>query len=284
MLNSANRKIWRGLVDYANATDFESNPEALNYLARTLYECMPWMARTAFEEDVPEMIALRTNRDLLCRKVGEEQVWYSFRREEQVADQFRQQAIDYQPPVRQLLTYLCDGKQIEEYRSQAFAFLREHTMHIEFAHGDPAFAPEKEQDRYFTLGGALKDDFPERTLSYKDLADVICDFVQKEHELRRQVPIRICNRPGCGNLVIQFKKREYCRTPACDRERQKRDDDVKKIKNRDSVFLCRLRALPLAMRRKKVRESAERLREIECYWRDKNQSLANCALELLSRG
>src|ERR1019366_3666791 len=117
-----------------------------------------------------------------------------------------------------------------------------------------------------------------------DLADVICDFVQREHESGRDVPIRICKRPGCGKLVTQFKKREYCRTASCDRERQKRDDDRKQKKNRDNVFLCRLRKMPLAMRRKKVRERADRLREIESYWRDKNQSLARHALELLNKG
>jgi hypothetical protein len=280
MLNSANRKIWRGLVDYANAGDLESDSKAFNCLAQTLSECMPWMARTAFEEDVPAMIVLRTNpKDSLGRVA----LWPWSKSAEQLATQFRQQAIEYQPQVRQLLTWLSDRSKNEKDRPGAYAFLREHTIHVEFAHGDPAFAPDEEQDRYFTTGGELKDDFPERTLSYKDLADVICDFIQKEHELRREVPIRICERPGCGNLVIQFKKRKYCRTPVCDRERRKRDDDVKQRKNRDNVFLCRLRTMPLAMRRKKVRESAERLLEIEAYWRDKNQSLANHALDLLKK-
>ena len=164
---------------------------------------------------------------------------------------------------------------------RAFAFLSEHMNHIEFQHGDPAFAPEEEESRYFTPGGELKDDFPYRTLFYKDVADVICDFVHKQHEAGRGVPIRTCKRPGCGKLVAQFKKREYCRTTLCDWERQKRDDDVKLKKNRDNVFLSRVYKLPAAMRRKKLRESADRLREIESYWRDRNQSLSKHALKLL---
>jgi hypothetical protein len=182
MLNSGNKKIWRGLVDYANATDLECKHEALNNLAQTLFECMPWMARTAFDEDVPAMIALQTNREDLFGQVDGKQVWLCFKSKEQLANQFRQQAIEYQPEVRQLLTWLSDRKQNAQERPHAFAFLREHTKHIEFQRGDPAFAPEEEQDRYFTMGGDLKDDFPHRTLSYKDVADVICDFVQKEHE------------------------------------------------------------------------------------------------------
>jgi hypothetical protein len=282
MQEGSKSRIWRGLVYYANA-DLKSEPEALNNLAQTLFECMPWMARTAFDEDVPAMITLRRNREVLFRQVDGRRVWLSFKSEEELSNEFLRQAIEYQPQVRQLLTWLSDRNKNEEDRPHAFAFLREHTMHIEFAHGDPAFAPEEEESRYFTPGGNLKDDFPYRTFSYKDLADVICDFIQKEHEPGSDVPIRICKRPGCGNLVIQFKKRKYCRTPVCDRERRKRDDDVKQRKNRDNVFLCRLRTMPLAMRRKKVRESAERLHEIEAYWRDKNQSLANHALDLLKK-
>jgi hypothetical protein len=277
-------KIWRGLTDYANGADLESNPEVLNNLAQTLSECMHWMARTAFDQDVPAMIALRTNREALFRQLGGEKIWQCFKSEEQLANQFRQQSIEYQPLVRQLLTWLSDPSHYAQDRPHAFAFLREHSKHIEFAHGDPAFVPEEEEFLYFTPGGDLKADFPHRTFSYKDLADVICDFVQKEHELGRVVPIRSCKRQGCGNLVTQFKKREYCRTGWCDRERQKRDDDSKQKKNRDNVFLCRLRKLQLAMRRKKVREGADRLREIEGYWRDKNQSLAKHALKLLNEG
>jgi hypothetical protein len=282
MIDAGNKKIWRGLVDYANAPNLESNPELSNNFAQTLSECIPWMARTAFDEDVPAMIASRTNREVLFGQVGGKQVWLCFKSEEQLANQFRQQAIEYQPRVRQLLTWLSDRKQNAQDRSHAFAFLREHMKHIEFQRGDPAFAPEEEQDRYFTTGGDLKDDFPHRTLFYKDLADVVCDFVQKEHELGRDVPIRICKRPGCGKLVAQFKKREYCRTALCDRERQRRDDDLKQKKNRDNVFVCRLRKMTPAVRRKKVRGSADRLRQIESYWRDKNQSLAKHASNLLN--
>jgi hypothetical protein len=283
-MDPSNKKIWRGLVDYANAPDLESDHELSNNLAQTLFEFMPWMTRTAFEEDVPAMIAALTNREVLFGHVAGKRVWLHFKSEEQLANQFRQQAIEYQPQVRQLLTWLSDREQNDQDKPHAFAFLREHMKHIEFQRGDPAFAPQEEEFRYFTMGGDLKDDFPYRTLFYKDVADVICDFIQKEHEPGKDVPIRICRRPGCGNLVTRFKKREYCRTVSCDRQRQKRDDDVKLMKNRDNVFLCRLRRMPSAMRRKRARESADRLRQIEGYWRDKNQSLARHALELLNKG
>ncbi len=44
MLDERTKRIWRGLVDYANA-DLESNIAALKNLAGTLFESIPWMAR-----------------------------------------------------------------------------------------------------------------------------------------------------------------------------------------------------------------------------------------------
>ena len=286
MKDSGKNKIWRGLVDYANASDLESDAEALRSFAATLFDCMPWMARTAFGlNDVPEMIAQQVKPDALQNLINgkERAAWVHFKSEQQLENQFRQQAVKYQPQVRQLLTWLSDRKRNEQDTPGVFGFLREHMKHIEFVHGDPAYAPDEEQLRYFTEKGDLKDDFPCRTLFYKDLADVICDFIQKEHEPGKDVPIRICKRPGCGNLVTRFKKREYCRTTLCDHERQKRDDDLKQKKNSDNVFLCRLRKMPLATRRMRIRESSARLRQIESYWRDSNQSLARRALELLNK-
>lgn len=283
MTASNNQQIWRGLIDYANEPDLESKGEALEGFAKTLSDSMPWMARTVIlsSNDVPEMIAVLADPETLFAQNDGKRIWLCLTSQEQLVNKFRQQAIEYQPQVRRLLTWLSDRKKNEENRSRAFAFLLDHTRHIEFQRGDPGLAPEEEQDRYFTPKGDLKDDFPHRTLLYKDLADVICDFVQREHEARRSVPIHVCNRPGCGNLVVQFKKRRYCRTPSCDRERQKRDNDLKQQKNRDGVFVCRLRKMQSALRRKRARESAERLRQIQTDWRDKNESLARHASKLL---
>jgi len=134
--------------------------------------------------------------------------------------------------------------------------------------------------KYGAPDGKLRA-FPYRTLVYKDLADVVCEFVLREHEARRLVPVGICKRPGCGNPVARFKKRQYCRTEACDREGQKRDSDLAREKNRDNVFLCRLRKKPRPARLKEAREKVERLREIESYWRGRNDTLAKHALKLL---
>lgn len=324
MLDKRTKRIWRGLVDYANA-DLESNSVALKSLARTLFESMPWMARNPLGfadyakaaslksardqmkelatdlieipdllcrsiveppclSDVPEMIAVQINPHAFQKIIeAKQQAGVSLgKTQKQVADQFRQQAIAYRGQLRCLLTWLSDPKRNAGDRELAFEFLSEHTKHVAYERGDPAFGPEEEQSRYFTAAGTLKDDFPHRTLFYEDIADPICDFIQKEHELGREAPMRVCKRPGCGNLVVRFKKKEYCGTLPCDKERQRRDDDLARKKNTDNVFLHRVRQLPAAARRKKVRESTERLREIESYWREKNRSLAKHASKLLS--
>ena len=278
-----------GLADYAEAASLESERRnEVRDLAEGVFaipseiECR---VRDPFSfTDVPEMIAVQITRDALQKinKAKQQGTSSRCKTEKELADQFRQQAVQYQLQLRQLLTWLSNPQRNAKDRPLAFEFLSEHMRHIVFERGDPAFGPEEEQSRYFTPVGNLKDDFPHRTLFYKDIADPICDFIQREHELGRDAPTRICKRPGCGNLVARFKKKEYCRTSLCDRERQKRDDDLKQKKNRDNVFLCRLRKMPLAMRRKKVRENVERLRQIESDWRDRNESLTKHALELLN--
>jgi len=302
MLDARTKQIWRGLVDYADASDLESNTKALKNLAHVISDCMPWMARTEYTDDVPSMLAVQTNPDALRGLVEgkKEPVWMCFKSEQELMNQFRKQAVEYQPQMRRLLTWLSSPKQNAEERPIAFSFLYEHTWHIKFQRGDPAFAPEPEEEklrywmpvRHWTLDGKpkdetfeLKDDFPHRTMAYKDIADPICDFIQRQHELERDVPIQICKRPGCGNLVVRFKKKEYCRTALCDRERQKRDDDVKQKKNRDRVFFHRLNRLSRPMRRKKAQEKVGDLREIEAYWRDSNhanETLARKASKLLA--
>jgi hypothetical protein len=282
-----------GLPDYAKAASLESDRNAMKDFAADLAGsiCIPTHievnARGPFGfTDVPEMIASQINPDAL-QKINQAKKQATRSRcktEKELADQFRQQAVKYQLQLRRLLTWLSDPKRNAKDRTLAFEFLSEHTRHIVFERGDPAFGPEEEQSRYFTEEGNLRDDFPHRTRFYKDIADPICDFIQGEHELGRDAPIQICKRPGCGNLVVCFKKKEYCRTSLCDKERQKRDDNLKQKKNRDNVFLYRLRRLPFATRRKRVRASIDRLREIESYWRHKNQSLAKHALELLNNG
>jgi hypothetical protein len=224
------------LADYAKAASLESDRIAMKNFATDLAgdlvmaEKLESSVRAPFRfTDVPEMIAVQINPNAL-QKINEakQQATSSCcKTEKELADQFRQQADKYQQQLRRLLTWLSNPKRNAKDRPLAFEFLSEHTRHIVFERGDPAFGPEEEQSRYFTEEGNLRDDFPHRTRFYKDIADPICDFIQGEHELGRDAPIRICKRPGCGNVVVRFKKKEYCRTALCDRERQKRDDDLK---------------------------------------------------------
>ena len=68
MQHVGKNKIWLGLVDYANAPDLENNTEALKSFAATLFDSMPWAARTSFEDDVPAMIAQLANPEALITR------------------------------------------------------------------------------------------------------------------------------------------------------------------------------------------------------------------------
>jgi hypothetical protein len=257
-IDQRTKRIWKGLADYTNTDDLASRPNALRSLAATLFECIPWMALSE-GYDVPEMVLSLTNKgkDFWTSKLTLE-------------TQFREQATEYQPRVKQLLTWLSDQTHYREDRAAPWRFLCDHTAHIEFYPSgmDPDRVPPEEAHRYLTHTGRPKVDFPYRALAYKDIADPICDFIHKQYELGREVPIRVCKRSGCGNLVAQFKKRQYCRTETCDRERQKREHDVDSRKNRDRVFIFRLLRLTPAMRKKKVQENVDRLREMASYWKE----------------
>lgn len=222
--------------------------------------------------------------DLLRGTISGAPAWYGCESQDTLMIRFRDQAIEYQPQVRQLLTWLSNQRRHRGIRSGAWHFLVDHTFHLGFRRGDPAYPPPEDEHLYRTGTGEAKVDFPYRTLSYKDIADPICDFIHSQYLLGRTAPICICKRPGCANLVAQFKKRKYCRTPECDRERQRRETDIDNRKNRDRVFISRLKRLALAMRKKKAQENVVRLREMAGFWGQperSNPSIAKHALDLL---
>jgi hypothetical protein len=284
-VRSLNEQIWRGLVNYANEPLIEPGNEALKGLAEACWNSMGWMVRTAFDFDqneVQQMIAQQIQPALGAFSMGRPP-WVFLKSGKDLEDEFHRQAVQYQPDVRQMLRWLADPKRNAHDRDKGFAFLREHSDHIEFQRGDPAFAPEDQQSRYFDAHGELRTDadFPYRSFRFKDIADVICDFVQREHEAGKSLPVGICKRPGCGNPIVKAKKREFCRSAFCDKERQKRDDGDDQRKNRDRVFLHRIRQMPPGTRREKIHKDSSRLREIESYWRDKNERLAKSSRNLI---
>ena len=85
MTGVSNKQIWRGLVDYANECDLESNA-ALKQFANTLSDSMHWMARTSSDiHEVAEMIATLANPESLFGEVDGKRRWMCFRNEEELA-------------------------------------------------------------------------------------------------------------------------------------------------------------------------------------------------------
>src|SRR5580704_18047435 len=101
-MDERTKQIWKGLVNYANATTVD-----FNEFRRTVGHCMGWVVAT-------QPIGL-----------------LSFTTEESL----REQAIRYRPSVRVLLLWLCgdpnaDEIDLLEYEDGAWDFLDRHTEHI----------------------------------------------------------------------------------------------------------------------------------------------------------
>lgn len=261
------KRIWRGLVVYANA-NLQSDSGTLAVLADTILECMPWSTKTATFEYVAELA-----RSYKTEPTG------------RTADWFREKAIGYQPEIRRLLSWLCDPKQGKDCRPAAFDFLTTHMEHIGFTRADPAFDPTRpESTRYWKSDGEPKDDFPHRTLRYEDLADPICDFILNEHERYHDeeyerarkskftgiAPIRFCDRPACDNLFMpeRLGRKKYC-SDVC---RASRDQEERPDFKRCYQCLYRLEGLKksgkMAVLRKRLKKptTEKNLHELETRW------------------
>lgn len=222
-----NRQIWKGLVAYANA-NLETEVESFASFADTLLDCMPWLARNATFGLIP----------ILARD-------YKTNPTRQIEGLFRAGAVQFQPEIRRLLSWLCNPELNKQDRPFAFDFLQEHMEHARFTSEEPVFDEgHPENPRYWTPRGELRDDFPHRSLNYEDIADPVCDFILNEHEryhdelyqMARKgkslglVPIVLCA-SGCGRFIMPERtgRKTYCSTECYSKKyRADKPSDFKK--------------------------------------------------------
>jgi hypothetical protein len=279
------RRIWGGLVRYANGTTTPAEIRA------TVVDCAGWIAATMpFDVIDPTL----------------------------VEEDLSKQAEAYRPGVENLLRFLCSEPKSGErdsLKTQAVGFLREHGEHIKgriFREAHYAeehlrnlnYSPEelekfkKQVKRIFdqaqyetnyrgqpTVVG--EDSLPLGLLlpsrGYRDFADPICDFLASEYEryLNREVsrkdkkapplvPIFVC--PSCNKLVMpkRIGRRHYC--SACsdlaraERYRQKASPD----EGRDYAWLYRLLLQESGARKVRLSQPKVKQRLAEIKFRQKN--------------
>jgi hypothetical protein len=295
-LDNKTRRIWAGLVGYANGT------ATANKIRATIVDCAGWIAATMPSEVLDPMV---------------------------FEGDLSKQAEAYRPAVKILLRFLCSAPKSEERNSlkdPAIAFLLEHGGHIQGrVFREAHFTEEhlrnlnytpnelesfrKQIKRYFNQAQywenyrgqpmAVGEDIlplglllPSR--GYKDFADPICDFLSSEYEkyLNREVsrkdkktspivPIFAC--PKCNKLVMPKRvgRRHHC-SECSDRARaEKYRQKASPDEGRDYAWLNRLLHQEPGVRktRQGQRKVQERVSEIKS--RQKNSRRCQRLLQAL---
>lgn len=231
------RRIWQGLVAYANAANID-----VSGLRSTISDCMPWSAAA-----------------------------YSFGLLS--SSRLEEEGAEYQPATKTLLLWLCSDPKSrgwDDYRPNALRFLYEHCEHIRVTLGEIPYAldnPEhfEESSKYWEVGGEPRNDSPLQVFTpsriYKDIADPICDFVLAEYQkyrngnYKRSVPIFVCANPACEKLVMPHRigKKKFC-SDECKAARHR--EDVSQSERTDYQWLYRLSKKPMGAKRAVLRSEA----------------------------
>jgi hypothetical protein len=274
-MDDKTRKIWAGLVNYANGTATTGEIRA------TIADCGGLVATTIIAD------------------IFDTAFMY---------DDLSKQVEAYRSPIDNLLRLLCSEPKSGErlrLRTAALEFLDEHRVHISSlvlreAYYFPRpyeeqyvrnlnYSPE-ELESFKRLILRIRDEsrsLPFGVLipskGYRDLADPICDFLCSEYEkyLNREVsrkdkkaapliPIFVC--PSCKKLAMpkRIGRRQYC-SECSDRARTERyRQRASPDEGRDYAWLYRLRKLDSDTRRIRLRQPKVRQRLAEIKSRQKN--------------
>jgi hypothetical protein len=263
------KRIWSGLVDYANA-NLETDTEALLGFADCFEECIPWTARKReWEENQGITRSFKTKHRPIQNSKG-----------------FLADAANFQPDIRNLLAWLCNPKPSPDDTAHAVQFLRTHINHIQRnIFDDPRLEAAQIGLEPWKVGSkSCRMWWAHRTSTYQCMIDPICDFILKEHErfhdeefetVRKDksslmVPIRICARPGCGKFIMPERtdRKKYC-SDVC---RASKDREERPDFKRCYQCLFRLEndlsAKKFAVIRKKLQTSTTQhnLQELETRW------------------
>ncbi|MGD0908917.1 MAG: hypothetical protein ABSA96_15145 [Candidatus Acidiferrales bacterium] len=279
-MNDRTKRIWQGLVDYANAS-----PTAIDIaeFRRTVAACMPGNVLPPWQGSG---LGLLDREDLVAEAAGR-----------------------YHSQIQGVLRWFVVGKpnDRDDLFRQGFGFLREHMQHIKWVFNeanpipvptsDVGVAPDAESklgpnsDARKDLGEIYTPADIERfeeasrkywagwkagdsplgiwtpAKDYEDLADPICDFLLTEYQKYRDrdpsrldrrpplaVPILIC--PKCGRFVMPQRvgRKQACSDCSDQVRREKKRLKDLPFERADYQFLYRLKTCGPAERKLRLRQ------------------------------
>jgi hypothetical protein len=197
------RRIWQGLVDYANADDLASNARTVKSVETLVRLCLPYPRD---EESLIEFEEIGSQRKLTG---------------EPIEEIFKQKALRYQSDVRKLLFWLCkpnvETKIILENRPGCPPLF---VSPVEYLNGEVHQVHWRLEEVDTNFDEDSRDLFPfyfERTVEHPTIIGPICSFLVEQLEPRfgnesGQAPIRICEREGCGRFTLPERKgrKRFC--------------------------------------------------------------------------
>jgi hypothetical protein len=183
------RLIWQGIVDYAN-TDFTQSKSALRQLTMLIGACV-------FELGIRDI----TEVERLARE-----------RQIQMEESVRFWAAKYQPEFNKVLLWLTAPRKHSAFGTKAIQFLQQHSNGI-------GWVLEPTYERFdATENDGIPVFYFKHVSSCASIMAPICAFLCERIEqfqdggrkLLEAIPIRVCDRPGCGRFKLPTRQKDKC--------------------------------------------------------------------------
>jgi hypothetical protein len=229
MRNERNRRIWRGLVAYANTGNLDPS---------IILDSLPWGCVIDGFDSLKDLTSAR----------------------------FKEQAAKYHSSVSALLRCSCDPKSRQIHSVGVQKFLWEHNEHFSFALAMPTF---KDANYSRKIMGKLRElsflAILAGTRSYPDIADTIIGFVLAElekfvkREYKEPTPIIVCGNPACNKLAMpeRIGTKKFC-SDDCKAADQR--TKIPQKERTDYQWLYRLLKMSPAPMRKALKDEENRKR------------------------
>jgi hypothetical protein len=280
--DSKDKIIWRGLAAFANGNFDTDPPELMRAETKKFLHLLVYCAPSGTHEQDPLQF-LRS-----CAEICEHAKRFPMPPVLKGAEflSFHLLCLHYHPQLKTLLTWLCEPQKHPELEIEAIEFLGKYASGVTVTPEVAGFNFDKSADDYFPAYYITRVD-------YKLLMGPVCKFIfdrieryhewldtprpqskkkvteeDEESEREKAVPIRICDRPGCGKFFVPRRvgRKKFC-SDACVRQAQTpRSGD----ENRDYMRLYRLEKDTPAVLRKKLKSPIKKqwLDKIENDWPD----------------
>jgi hypothetical protein len=284
--------IWRGIIGFANAANFDSDAPDSSSAKLVLAEIKKFFQLLMFcgpsgTVEKTGVDFLESFADVRAFAKGLRNMDPSISSSLVEIASFNSLCLKYQPQLKKFLTWLCAPQQHRDLRSEAINFLGKHARGVDVI---PDFSDAnlkrgkdycpvyyyKEVHCQSLMGPICKFIF-DRIERYHDWLDQSPQYSRKkfketedeeESERENAVPIRMCERPGCGKFLVPQRvgRKRFCSKTCLVLDQPGRTGD----ENRDYMRLYRLEKLKLPVLRVKLKSQAKEqwLAKIENDWPD----------------